>query len=108
MLGWVFGDVKGVEVAINSPEKAKGKLHFENARVNWFLSVDETDLPAAAAAAGKRTFRKINIEGQELEFSDGFTDLHTLSYQDILGGGGFGIQESRKSIEIVSEIRKMR
>lgn len=105
MLGWIFGDFKGVELEINKPEKARGKLYFERANVNWFLSVDEKDLPDEAIVAQKRTYRKINIEGQELEFSDGFTDLHTKSYNDILNGGGFGIEETRKSIQIVSSLR---
>lgn len=105
MLGWIFGDFKGVELEINKPEKAGGKLYFEKANVNWFLSVDDKDLPADALNAGKRTYRKINIEGQELEFSDGFTDLHTQSYKDILAGDGFGIHDVRKAIRIVSGIR---
>lgn len=105
MLGWIFGDFKGVELEINKPEKAGGKLYFERANVNWFLSVDEKDLPDEAIVGQKRTYRKINIEGQELEFSDGFTDLHTKSYNDILNGGGFGIEETRKSIQIVSSLR---
>lgn len=103
MLGWIFGEFKGVELQVNQPERAGGKLYFEQANVNWFLSVDEHDLPAEAN--GKRTYRKINIEGQELEFSEGFTDLHTQSYKDILGGGGFGILDVKKVIEIVSGIR---
>jgi UDP-N-acetyl-2-amino-2-deoxyglucuronate dehydrogenase len=105
MLGWVFGDYKGVELSVIQPEKAGGKLYFQHANVNWFLSVDDRDLPAEAVAMGKRTFRKINIEDQELEFSDGFTDLHTESYRNILSGGGFGIEDARKSIEIVSQLR---
>jgi UDP-N-acetyl-2-amino-2-deoxyglucuronate dehydrogenase len=105
MLGWIFGDFKGVELKINKPEKAGGKLYFEKANVNWFLSVDDKDLPAEAVNAAKRTYRKINIEGQELEFSDGFTDLHTQSYKDILAGGGFGIKDVKKAIQIVSGIR---
>jgi UDP-N-acetyl-2-amino-2-deoxyglucuronate dehydrogenase len=105
MLGWIFGDFKGVELEINKPEKAGGRLYFKNANVKWFLSVDETDLPIEAIVAGKRTFRRINIEDDELEFSDGFTDLHIVSYQDILSGGGFGIEDARKSIEIVSSLR---
>lgn len=107
MLGWIFGDFKGVELEINKPEKAGGKLYFEKANVNWFLSVDEKDLPFEALSTQKRTYRKINIEGEELEFSDGFTDLHTTSYQDILNGGGFGIEDTRKSIQIVSNLRKI-
>lgn len=106
MLGWIFGELKSVELEINKPEKAGGKLYFEHANVNWFLSVDDKDLPIEAAAAGKRTYRKINIEGQELEFSDGFTDLHTLSYKHILSGQGFGTKEAATSIAIVSMLRK--
>ncbi len=105
MLGWIFGDFKGVELEINQPEKSGGKLYFEKANVNWFLSVNENDLPDESKSVGVRTYRKINIEGEELEFSDGFTDLHTTSYKNILDGNGFGIEDTRKSIEIVSRIR---
>jgi UDP-N-acetyl-2-amino-2-deoxyglucuronate dehydrogenase len=108
MLGWIFGDFKGVELKINKPEKAGGKLYFEKANVNWFLSVDDKDLPVEATNAGKRTYRKINIEGQELEFSEGFADLHTTSYMDILANGGFGINDVRKAIEIVAGIRNFK
>jgi len=108
MLGWIFGDFKGVELTINQEDKAGGKLWLEKANVNWLLSIDERDLPAEAVAAGKRTFRKINLEGNELEFSEGFTNLHTQSYREILDGRGFGIEDARKSIEIVSSIRKTR
>lgn len=107
MLGWIFGDYKGVELEINKPEKAGGKLYFEKANVNWFLSVDDKDLPAEAVIATRRTYRKINIEGQELEFSEGFTDLHTISYTDIMDGGGFGVNDVKKAIQIVSGIRNM-
>jgi UDP-N-acetyl-2-amino-2-deoxyglucuronate dehydrogenase len=107
MLGWIFGDFIGVELEINQPSKAGGKLYFEKANVNWFLSIDDKDLPVDAIAAQKRTYRKINIEGHELEFSEGFTDLHTTSYKDILSGGGFGIEDTRKSIQIVSSLRKI-
>ena len=107
MLGWIFGDFKGVELEINQPEKAGGKLYFEKANVNWFLSVDEKDLPKEAVDGQKRTYRKINVEDQELEFSDGFADLHTKSYKDILSDGGFGIEDTRKSIQIVSSLRNI-
>ncbi|HOY51804.1 MAG TPA: Gfo/Idh/MocA family oxidoreductase [Prolixibacteraceae bacterium] len=107
MLGWIFGAFKGVELTVNQPAKAGGKLWFDHARVNWFLSVDDRDLPPEAVAQGKRTFRRISIEGSELEFSEGFTDLHTHSYRHILEGNGFGLADSRKSIEIVSQIRKI-
>lgn len=75
--------------------------------MNWFLSVDEADLPDEALTGGKRTFRKISIEGTDLEFSEGFTDLHTRSYEQILAGNSYGIEDARKSIEIVSQIRRM-
>ena len=107
MLGWIFGAFKGVELTVNQPAKAGGKLWFDHARVNWFLSVDDRDLPPEAMAQGKRTFRRISIEGSELEFGEGFTDLHTHSYRHILEGNGFGLADSRKSIEIVSQIRKI-
>ncbi len=105
MLIWIFGNVRHSEVHLYEPDKAGGYLELENARVRWFLSVDETTLPAEARAAGQRTFRSITVDGNEIEFSGGFTDLHTLSYQDILGGGGFGLAEARPSIETVYEIR---
>ena len=106
MLGWIFGDYKGVEQQTSLPGKAGGKLFFEKANVNWFLSVDENDLPAEAVAQQKRTYRKINIEGEALEFSEGFTDLHTASYRAILNGEGFGIDDARKSIQIASSLRR--
>jgi len=105
MLGWIFGDLKGMELEIYKPEKAGGKLYFEKANVHWFLSVDAHDLPGEAK--DKRTYRRINIEGQELEFSEGFTDLHTHSYSCILNEKGFGLEDARKSIEIVKKIRKL-
>jgi UDP-N-acetyl-2-amino-2-deoxyglucuronate dehydrogenase len=108
MLGWIFGDFKGVELEINKLEKAGGKLYFEKANVNWFLSVDEHDLPNDAIAVQKRTYRKINIEGHELEFSDGFTDLHTISYKNILNGLGFGIEDTRKCIQIVTSLQNIK
>ena len=108
MLGWVFGKFAGLEVLQNHPERAMGSLVFEKARVNWFLSVDQKDLPPKAIEQGKRTYRSINIEGQELEFSDGFTDLHTQSYQEILAGRGFRIETARPSVEIAQRIRGYR
>jgi len=106
MLGWVFGKFNTLEVGENHPERAMGSLLFEQARVNWFLSVDQKDLPPSAAQQGKRTYRSLSIEGQELEFSDGFTDLHTQSYQEILAGRGFRIDTARPSVEIAQQIRK--
>ncbi|MBP6795010.1 MAG: oxidoreductase, partial [Saprospiraceae bacterium] len=105
MLCWIFGDVKDIEVLIHTSDTAEGVLHFEHARVKWFLSINENTIPAEVRAAGKRTFRKITIDGDAFEFSEGFTDLHTRSYEEILKGNGFGLEDTRKSIEIVSAIR---
>lgn len=108
MLSWIFGNLKDLEITLSQPEKASGILEFARARVNWYLSVDSKDLPAAAVDKGKRTFRNLTIEGEALEFSDGFTDLHTLSYQNILAGNGFGIKDARPSVEIAQKIRMMK
>lgn len=105
MLAWIFGDVEKNIVHISENNRAAGYLELKNARIKWFLSVDFNDIPKIIKEKGQRTFRSIKIEEQEIEFSGGFTDLHTLSYQEILNGKGFGIDESRKSIEIVHEIR---
>ena len=105
MLTWIFGKVKGNTVHISSNAKAAGFLLMERARVRWFLSVDRDDLPAAAISKGQFTFRSITMDGKEIEFSDGFADLHTLSYQEILKGNIFGIEETRRSIETVYHIR---
>ena len=105
MLTWIFGDVKQNLVHIYQPEKAAGYLDLENARVRWFLSVDSNDLPEKAKKEYKRTYRSITVDGKEIEFSNGFTDLHTLSYEEILKGNGFGMEDSRKSIETVYTIR---
>ncbi len=105
MLGWVFGDLKGLEVKELTTERASGYLEYRQAQVNWFLSIDGRDLPENAVQAGKRTFRCITIEGEELEFSEGFTDLHTELYKEILAGRGFRVEEARKSVEIAKRIR---
>lgn len=105
MLIWIFGKVQNNYVHLNSYDKASGYLELENARVRWFLSVDETTLPESFFSSGQRTYRSITVDGEEIEFSGGFTDLHTLSYQKILDGEGFGLQEVRPSIETVCAIR---
>ena len=105
MLAWVFGERRESVVHLHRPDVAAGVLHYERARVRWFLSVNADYLPEQAIAANKRTYRSILIEGDELEFSEGFTDLHTASYADVLNGGGFGLEEARASIEAVHEIR---
>jgi UDP-N-acetyl-2-amino-2-deoxyglucuronate dehydrogenase len=108
MLGFVFGSLHENVLHHSSDTMAAGYLEFERARVRWFLSVDARHLPAAAREAGQRTYRSITVDGQEIEFSGGFTDLHTLSYEQILEGKGFGLDDSRAAVEAVSNIRRMR
>jgi len=105
MLTWIFGDVKENIVHISEPHKAAGYLGLEKARVRWFLSIDNNDLPQNIKEKNQRTFRSIIINKSELEFSEGFTELHNKSYEEILKGNGFGIQEASKSIETVYTIR---
>ena len=107
MLCWVFGPVQEVRLHSMTPMKAAGYLEFANARVRWFLSIDRSDLPPAATDAGKTTFRNVTIDSQNLEFSDGFVDLHTQSYAHILDGGGYPVSEARQAIEIVETMRHM-
>jgi UDP-N-acetyl-2-amino-2-deoxyglucuronate dehydrogenase len=92
-------------VHVNSHDRAAGYMELEKARVRWFLSINEDCLPKQALEQGKRTYRSIQIEGEELEFSEGFTDLHTQSYNHILSGGGFRISETKTAIQIVHNIR---
>jgi UDP-N-acetyl-2-amino-2-deoxyglucuronate dehydrogenase len=105
MLSWIFGDVQENVVHLREKNKSAGYLEFEKARVRWFLSIDENSLPTEIKEKGQRTYSSINIDGEELEFSAGFTELHTKSYEEILVGKGFGLEACRKSIEIVHEIR---
>tara|TARA_B100001059_G_C17827595_1_gene582380 strand:- start:2586 stop:3554 length:969 start_codon:yes stop_codon:yes gene_type:complete len=105
MLSWIFGDLKQNIVNINDHDRSAGFLEFEKARVRWFLSINYDLIPDEIKKSGKRTYRSITIEGKDLEFSDGFTDLHTLSYNQIINGNGFGLEEPRQAIEIVHEIR---
>ncbi len=105
MLSWIFGNMKESQVHLQEYNKASGMLHLDNANVKWFLSIDRNDLPEKAVKNGQPTYRSITIDNKEIEFSGGFTDLHTVSYNEILGGRGFGISEARNSIEIVHKIR---
>jgi len=105
ILIWIFGDVKENIVHISKNDKAAGYLVLEKARVRWFLSIDYKDIPDDIKQKGKRTYRSITLDGKEIEFSDGFTDLHTNSYREILSGNGFQLEEARKSIEVVYTIR---
>jgi UDP-N-acetyl-2-amino-2-deoxyglucuronate dehydrogenase len=105
MLSWIFGNCRKNTVHLSEPHKAAGFLELENARVRWFLSVDYNDIPDSVKATGKRTFRSITVDGEEIEFSEGFTDLHTMTYQEILAGRGFGLKEARQSVETAYTIR---
>lgn len=105
MLSWIFGKVQDNVVHIHENDRAAGYLEFENARVRWFLSINSKYLPAGARQKGQTTYRSITIDGEELEFSGGFTDLHTMVYRDILDGGGYGLEDARTAIEIVHQIR---
>lgn len=105
MLLWIFGDVKDSQVAEHSADTAAGTLKLERANVEWFLSINSNALPEDVRSEGKRTYRTLTIDGDAFEFSDGFTELHTRSYEDILSGKGFPISETRKAIELVSKIR---
>lgn len=105
MLSWIFGKVKTNIVHIHTHDRAAGLLEFDKAKVRWFLSINADTIPEALRAQGKRTYRSMNIEGEEIEFSDGFTDLHTTSYKEIMAGRGFGLDEAYPSIGIVHDIR---
>ena len=105
MLQWIFGPIRQNVVHVMSFDRVAGFLDLEKARVRYFLSINQDCLPANAVQGEKRTYRTLNIDGEEFEFSQGFTELHTLSYQKILAGEGFRIAEARPCIETVAEIR---
>ncbi len=105
MLSWIFGGVKMNKVHLHTHDRAAGFLEFEKARVRWFLSINYDLLPKEIKEKGRQTFRSITVDGKEIEFSDGFFDLHTKSYEDIIEGHGFGLSDARQSINIVHDIR---
>ncbi|WP_338617706.1 Gfo/Idh/MocA family oxidoreductase [Pigmentiphaga sp. CHJ604] len=107
MLHFVFGALQDNKVHYSSETKAAGYLEYEKARVQWFLSVDAEDVPKSLHAKGQRTYRSITVGGEEIEFSGGFTDLHIRSYEEILAGRGFGLEENRTAIETVAAIRTL-
>jgi len=108
MLIWIFGDVMENIVHLYRNDKAAGILRLERANIRWFLSIDYNDLPESIKATSQRTFRSITMDNEEIEFSDGFTDLHTKSYQEIIAGRGFLLEDARKSIDTVYTIKKAR
>ena len=105
MLSWIFGDIQENVVHVHEENRAAGYLEFENARVKWFLSINAEYLPKEVKDKGQTTYRSITIDGEELEFSGGFTDLHTMVYKDILEGKGYGLDAARTAIKIVHDIR---
>lgn len=106
MLLWLFGSVQENVVYVNEKSRTCGHLELERARVNWFLSVDKNDVPAAVQTKGQMTYRSITIDEEEVEFSGGFTDLHTRVYEETLAGRGFGIADARPAIQLVHDIRQ--
>ena len=107
MLTWIFGDVEENIVHLKTVYANAGFLKLKHANVRWFLSVIYDYIPDEIKAKGQRTYRSITVDGEEIEFSGGFTDLHTKSYEEIIKGNGFGLKEAKKSIEIVSTIRHL-
>lgn len=106
LLMWLFGQVNGIKVYHSDRERMSGFIELERARVRWFLSVDKNDLPEQAKANNKTTYRSITVDGKEIEFSEGFTDLHTKVYEETLAGRGFGIKEARPSVQLTYDIRQ--
>ena len=106
LLIWIFGKVKESRVHMLETDRAAGFLQLENARVRWFLSLNYSDVPAALRKKEIRTHRSLTVDGKEVEFSEGFTDLHTSVYREILAGRGFGLEDAHPSIDIVYRIRK--
>jgi len=105
MLLWLFGSVGNVKLYYSDNARMSGYIELKNAHVRWFLSVDVNDLPESAKADGKTTYRSITVDGEAIEFSGGFTDLHTRVYEETLAGRGFGLDDARPSIELTHRIR---
>jgi UDP-N-acetyl-2-amino-2-deoxyglucuronate dehydrogenase len=105
LLLWLFGGVQQSKVHLREPKRAAGSLTLDRADVQWFLSTDAADLPFAAVPGLRTTYRSMTVDGEQLEFSDGFTDLHTRVYEEVLAGRGFGIEDARPSIELTYRIR---
>jgi len=107
MLHYLFGNIQENKVHHSEKRKVSGYLEYEHARVRWFLSIDSNDLPENIINSGQRTYRSITVDKKEIEFSGGFTDLHTKSYQEALAGKGFGLEDNRVAIETVAKIRNL-
>ena len=107
MLMWMFGSFQKNHLFLKESNKAAGFIELQNANVQWYLSIDSKDLPKEAIEKGKPTHRSITIDGNELEFTEGFTDLHKKIYENIIAGDGFGIETARPSIEAAYDIRHL-
>jgi UDP-N-acetyl-2-amino-2-deoxyglucuronate dehydrogenase len=105
LLMWLFGSVIGLKVYHVDNQRMSGFIELEHARVRWFLSVDKNDLPSSVKVGGKTTYRSIIVSDKEIEFSEGFTDLHTRVYEETLAGRGFGLKDARPSITLTHAIR---
>ncbi len=105
MLAWFFGPAQHMEVHLRTPTRMAGFLQLQRARVRWFLSIEIDDVPAQVRAQGQRTYRSITIGGEEVEFSGGFTDLHTEVYRRTLAGEGFGLDDAAEAIRITEHLR---
>jgi UDP-N-acetyl-2-amino-2-deoxyglucuronate dehydrogenase len=105
MLTWIFGSVRENKIHVLTPDRAAGYLHLEKAEIRWFLSLNYNDIPAEVKNKGKTTYRALVMDDHEIEFTEGFTDLHTVSYRHILDGKGFGLEDGKPAIEIVYLIR---
>jgi UDP-N-acetyl-2-amino-2-deoxyglucuronate dehydrogenase len=108
MLSWIFGELTTNIVHLHEHDRAAGFLEFEKARVRWYLSINYDTIPQEVKESGKRTYRLLSIDGNSFEFSDGFTELHTLSYKNILSGNGFPLNEAKSAIKIVHDIRSQK
>jgi UDP-N-acetyl-2-amino-2-deoxyglucuronate dehydrogenase len=106
LLTWLFGTAHEAHLHLSTQARMGGRLELEHATVNWFLSVDKADLPQGYLEAGKPAYRSLTLDGEEIEFSEGFGDLHTMVYRDILNGGGFGLDDAKPAIELVHRIRE--
>jgi UDP-N-acetyl-2-amino-2-deoxyglucuronate dehydrogenase len=102
---WVYGPVQRLQLHLHQGSRASGTLELERAKIRWFLSVDESDLPEHVLNSGGYAFRSIKTDGEELDLSAGFTDLHTDVYRDILEGGGFGVEDAQPAIDLIYQIR---
>jgi UDP-N-acetyl-2-amino-2-deoxyglucuronate dehydrogenase len=107
MLSWIFGEVEDQSIHLKQSDVIAGSFKLKNANVRWFLSVNHNYIPDEVKSLGQNYYRSILVDGEEIEFSSGFTDLHTKSYQEILKGNGFGLDEAYSSIDIISKIRNL-